>query len=169
MSSSSVATTQFLRESEVLSQKGLMMGQRLGQGSFSTVFRVTSSATADVFAAKIVTLNNRSLRASSETRKKELLKREITILQSLRHPSIVQLRAIVFIPELQYVAPLSTSNLPEATRPLTRTRTVTLTNSSSKNNPPDQTVPGNTIVTVDHRVVAKPAVRCVHIDSTHSL
>lgn len=161
MSLSSVATTQFLRESEVLSQKGLIMGKRLGQGNFSTVFIVTSSATAEVFAAKIVTLNNRSLRASSETRKKELLKREITILQSLRHPSIVQLRAVVFIPELQYVAPLRTSDLPEVTRPLTRTKSVTLTNSASKINLPEPSAPHRetcekTMVAVEPRVVGEP-------------
>ena len=174
MSLSSVATTQFLRESEVLSQKGLIMGKRLGQGNFSTVFRVTSSATADIFAAKIVTLNNRSLRASSETRKKELLTREITILQSLRHPSIVQLRAVVFIPELEYVAPLRTSDLPEVIRPLTRTKTVTLANSASKINPPNPSTAHrepseNNMVTVDHRVVREPVVRCVHVDSAHSV
>ena len=130
----------FARERELLLQKGLKLGACLGHGSFSTVFRVQNAE--EIFAAKILNLSNRGLRTVSEARTKELLKREITILKTLSHPNIVQLRAVLLVPSTRSFSP---PHLPTDTRSLTRTVTLTTRSPPNKSMVP---VTRNEVVTV---------------------
>lgn len=130
----------FARERELLLQKGFKLGACLGHGSFSTVFRVQNAE--EIFAAKILNLSNRGLRTVSEARTKELLKREITILKTLSHPNIVQLRAVLLVPSTRSFSP---PHLPTDTRSLTRTVTLTTRSPPNKSMVP---VTRNEVVTV---------------------
>ncbi|CAM9223814.1 unnamed protein product [Chrysoparadoxa australica] len=64
------------------------LGQQIGSGASSTVWRCTNKATAIDYAAKVIDLRPLSFRENFSI---ERLRREVDIMQRLHHPSIVQL------------------------------------------------------------------------------
>ncbi|GBG24809.1 Protein kinase, putative [Hondaea fermentalgiana] len=73
---------------QLLLKDGLVLGPQIGQGSFGTVFRCTDVKTQIAYAVKKVDL--RVLRMQPHFMM-ERLKRECSVLQNLKHPSVIRL------------------------------------------------------------------------------